>query len=630
MAAKAKPFDAGLIDDVGRRLASDLPVRRTLPAGGRLHIDRQLPFLVVHRLDDRDDRVSAARFVRGEAAYLVAPAGRKYHARVAALLTRIADEMVAVFGAFLIIEVWTGNETPNHVDELGKTPRPGFRVVVPRRDEEQPSVQRLVSTLGRIKVLRQPADVVLVPGGRLSPPGVTRLSPHFGTAKSPVKLIGVEVTPIHRDPQTDAEYPEITRALHRQLSAAFQQCAYEFALHQTTHRPRHYQSLGRRAIVRAVTTVDAQLAEIAAAFDLLMFVSPIDADRAWRVFRRHEGRRPPRFAYRPIDVDVPALKRKLYSVPIDRVEDPTLAAIFREKQRETSLELDLLTDRETDRFRYTGVALYGSVEPDMVTEARRILEALEPQNAGRSRSVGAEAFAERARQEIERYRRVLPEMGATVQIRDDTTSLVVSRGHLVVGSRMRFPVARVEALIQHEVGTHVTTYWNGSGQRLKLLASGLAGYSELQEGLAVLAEYLVAGLTPGRLRTLAGRVVAAHAVLDGAEFADTYGLLTQDHGFAGRPAFLMAMRVHRSGGFVKDAIYLRGLSKVVNYLAEGGRIDTLLVGKIAVEHVAVIEELQRRGVLTAAPLRPGYLDDPDTHYRLERLRGGLDLVRLAE
>jgi hypothetical protein len=140
----------------------------------------------------------------------------------------------------------------------------------------------------------------------------------------------------------------------------------------------------------------------------------------------------------------------------------------------------------------------------------------------------------------------------------------------------------------------------------------------------------VGGLTAARLRTLAARVLAAESVLDGASFVDTHRMLADDYGFLPRTAFQVATRVHRGGGLVKDAVYLRGLKRVVDYLAEGGRLETLLVGKISVDHTAVIEELQRRGVLVPPPLRPAYLDDPDTHYRLERLRQDPDLVSLAE
>ena len=47
------------------------------------------------------------------------------------------------------------------------------------------------------------------------------------------------------------------------------------------------------------------------------------------------------------------------------------------------------------------------------------------------------------------------------------------------------PRGRVEALLSHEVGVHLFTYFTGDAQGLRLFRSGLAGYDGLQEGLAV-------------------------------------------------------------------------------------------------------------------------------------------------
>lgn len=620
-----------LITQVARRVAANKPIRRTLPDGGRIHIDRQLPFLVVYRPPpDRPD-AGMANFVKGEASYLIAPAPRRHQRKVAALLEAVSAELVAVFGSFLLMELWSGPDDDGGLSGAGEAQRPQFRVVVARRDAESESVTRLVASLGGTRIHGRSGEVDLVPGGRMSPPDLPRLSRSMGTATSPIRLVGIEIRPVFRDRQTGDVFPVVARSLHRQLSRAMQRSAYEFAIHQTTHRPRHYQSLGRRAIVKAVTDVDRQLAQVASAFDLLLLVTPANASRAFRAFARRKASSPPLFRYRPLDVDPVDLKRALYRVPINRVEDPTLAAIFREKQRELSLELDLLSDRLTPRFLHTGAALYGDIEPSMLAEANLLLETLpSSRGTGNRRTMDSQAFAAAAQLEVDRYRTIDPTIGATVEIRDDITSLMVSRGRLLVGSEMRIPARRAEALIQHEVGTHIVTYWNGAAQRLRLLATGLAGHDELQEGLAVLAEYLVAGLTPARLRVLAARVVAAQSVVSGAEFIDTYRLLADGHGFSQRAAFQIATRVHRGGGLIKDAVYLRGLQRVVTYLAEGGRLDTLLVGKIAVKHVAVIEELQRRGVLTTPPLRPAYLDDPDTHYRLERLKDLTDLRSLTQ
>lgn len=174
-------------------------------------------------------------------------------------------------------------------------------------------------------------------------------------------------------------------------------------------------------------------------------------------------------------------------------------------------------------------------------------------------------------------------------------------------------------MLQHEVGTHLVTYYNGMQQPLRLLRTGLPGYDELQEGLAVLGEYLVGGLDTERLRVLAVRVVAAHAVIDGAEFVDTYRLMVQ-HGFSQHASFTIAARVHRGGGLVKDAMYLRGLLGILDLVASGSDFERLFLGKYAASHVPVIEELILRQVLTPMKFMPNYLQREDVRGRLVRLR----------
>src|SRR5690606_1067345 len=111
-----------------------------------------------------------------------------------------------------------------------------------------------------------------------------------------------------------------------------------------------------------------------------------------------------------------------------------------------------------------------------------------------------------------------PKLDATVSIKSDVVGLMVSKGQLIIGASFKTPVNRVEALIHHEVGTHILTFYNGKAQPLKQLSNGLADYDELQEGLAVFSEYLVGGLTKERLRLLAGRVIAAKSLIEGGDF----------------------------------------------------------------------------------------------------------------
>ncbi len=615
-----------LADTILDRIERGAQVRRQLPPNGRIHIDRQLPFLVLYRPHGGRADPLLRRLVSAEASYLIAPTDPASAAFVQKLVRRVAVTQAGVFGGYLIIEVWESRAVPDDSD----TAQPGFEIVVDKKLLRTPSVVELVRRLENVRILGRKAAVRTRSTGRLGPNGHGPIVPAAAAREANIHQAGIALDPVWRDAETGDEFPLVRRALVRQVSRSIQQAAFEFATEETSSRPLHYHALGRRAVVRAVREVDAQLASVAESFDLLLTVTPMNAEQAFRQFRRSKYTKPPRFEYRPHNVDPALLKRKLFDIRIERVEDPTLDLLFREKRAELELKLSLISDRLTPRFLPTSVALYGAVADELVKTARQLLDEVPDRSSGGGRRIGATAFAAAAEEQLKYYRSMDSSISPRVEIRDDISSLTVSSGNLLVGESMRIPASRVDALLHHEVGTHVVTYWNGLAQPLRLLGSGLARHDELQEGLAVFAEYLVGGLTPGRMHTLAARVLAADAVADGGDFLDVFRMLRNDVGLAARTSFLIAMRVVRGGGYVKDAAYLRGLQAVVDYVRAGGRIETLLVGKIAPEHTGVIEELQRREVLRPPPLRPRFLDHPDSHYRIERVRAGMELAKLVD
>jgi uncharacterized protein (TIGR02421 family) len=388
--------------------------------------------------------------------------------------------------------------------------------------------------------------------------------------------------------------------------------------------------LGRRAVVKAVWQVDAQLAEASSAFDFLLQVTPINAGAALRQFKASNCERVPDFQYLPIPVDPALLKRQLYQVPIESVEDPVLHRLFQQKQDELDRKITMLADRNTSRFLYGSLQLFGHVDDGLFALAHQILTQLEPSGPRhqQGRPINAEQFAERARSEFAYYRGIDPSFTADLRMSSSVVSLIASRGKLLISKRLCVPDTRVEPLLHHEVGTHLLTYFNGRAQPFRQLYSGLAGYDELQEGLAVLAEHLAGGLSRPRLRQLAARVVAARQMIDGASFVETFRYLNRRCGFTRRAAFTTTMRVYRGGGFTKDAVYLRGLNSMLDYVGQGGELEPLFVGKFAAEHIPIIKELQFRRVLRPPLLRPRYLEQPAAQARLQRLRGGATVLDL--
>jgi hypothetical protein len=107
-------------------------------------------------------------------------------------------------------------------------------------------------------------------------------------------------------------------------------------------------------------------------------------------------------------------------------------------------------------------------------------------------------------------------------------------------------------------------------------------------------------------------------------------LLRSDHGIPTKTAWSIASRVVVAGGSVKDAIYLRGISRILDALKEGIDLDVLFVGKLALDHIPLIQELLDREVLQPAWVRPRWLDVPGAQDRLDRLRAGATVLDLYE
>jgi hypothetical protein len=67
---------------------------------------------------------------------------------------------------------------------------------------------------------------------------------------------------------------------------------------------------------------------------------------------------------------------------------------------------------------------------------------------------------------------------------------------------------------------------------------------------------------------------------------------------------------------------------VLKYLEEGGELEPLLIGKIAIRHVPIIKELQVRQVLKPMPLIPRYFEQPLAMERLKKLKQGRNVLNL--
>jgi len=602
--------DAPLALDFGKRGE----LRQPIGNSGRIHIDRWLPFIVLHRSANPVASI-ARRVAVNSPAYLIWSPEEDGAAERA--LAAVAAAMHDKFGCVLVIAVEDAQWEP--VPE-GTQRLPAFEITVGAAGGTpvQRALDCLVEALGKIRIdLRKPTVAIRDAGSSLidlGGIGADRLS--------------MRIPQIHRVDKSTF-YPQLTRDLAVAVGDALLKAACAFMSAQGVAAPTHFRSLGRSAFLAAALDADKKLDKVARSFDFLLSVSPINSRDAMERFFAGGGDEAPKFRYRPLTVDPDAAKRDLYAVDLSIIEDPLLERLLSEKRQEIDHQLTMLSTRNTAAFQAASLLQYGTVGSQLLADARAILARPKPSKSSGD-VVGALEVADAARELVARYQTVDNRFDAAIEIRDDVGSLLVSGRTLMIASNTAMLRSRVEALLSHEISVHLLTHFNGAAQGLTVFRTGLANYEGVQEGLGVFAEWAVGGLSAARMRLLAGRVVAVDAMLDGAEFVEVYRTLVDNHGLRRKAAFDVTTRVFRSGGFAKDLIYLKGFQDVIGLVAQGASLDPFWIGKISRDHIDEIEELIQRNLVQPPLFRPEFLQREDVRGRIEGLRGQSSLAGILD
>lgn len=616
MAARQGPAAAPPAPAVG----GDAPIRHRLAGGGRAHVDRALPFLIVNRGGGPDSL--AARVAAISPTYVLWPGPGDDEA--VAAIEAIAAAAHADHRRVLLVSLYDLPRDLSLDADLPKLEAFTARLSASGDAPAQAAAKRLAQALEKIEIDLRTCCVEHVSEAWFES-GVESLVERLPW----LSHISLGLPQTYRVPGQDEIYPQLLHELEIGMFDALLQASHAFLAEISPDPPRSHRALGRRSFIAAARSVDTKLLRISTSFDFLLSVSPINSEAAYGKFKGDKFETAPAFRYRPLTVDPDLAKRALYAIDLRRVEDPVLEQLFTEKRRELDQQLTMLSCRNSGDFRYVSLTLYGPVEPELLASAREILDTIPPDRR-LGEAIGADLVRKAARALIADYRKANPRFNGRVAVRQDIPAgLMVSGRTLMIAQATRMPRNRLDALLQHEVSIHLLTHVNGDSQGLKIFRTGLAGYEGVQEGLGVFAECAVGGLTAARLRLLAARVAVVDAMIAGAEFIEAFRLL-RAYGFGSRMAFNVAARVYRSGGLSKDAVYLRGFIQVLDLLKRGSDLAPFWFGKIAARHVPVIEELAARGLLQKPRTLPQFLARPEARARIERMRSAPALSHLIE
>ena len=293
-------------------------------------------------------------------------------------------------------------------------------------------------------------------------------------------------------------------------------------------------------------------------------------------------------------------------------EDAPLMDLVRRSVSSTLGFARALSDRSADAITSYGTAEYGSPTKDLIARAEEVLAgpAVTAVADDEEPTIDAVGLAGVVEQVLGR----LGVEGWTAVVRDHMSArMAVASAAREVRIRADATVTptQLRGLVVHEVGTHVLRADEGARQPLQMLARGLPGYLETEEGLATHHEAQV-DPRPARLRTFALRVLAADAALHGG-FADVMARLT-DH-TSPAAAFPIGLRAKRGmadltvpGSPLKDVVYLRGLLSVGAHLAAHPDDHALLMaGKLGLGDLDTARALQAEGLLSVPAPRVQHL-----------------------
>lgn len=341
---------------------------------------------------------------------------------------------------------------------------------------------------------------------------------------------------------------------------------------------------------RKLKSLDEKVSELDEQIKLLSSLNPRNLLEQKDLFFSHPDYMP-RFSYRTMDLDIEKLRRDIKRLP---VVSHTLFPLFEKKIQELSQKLDLIEARETEDFSRASEILFGKANQALYRDAVEFLQ----KHSGGEPDTSIEFDAKGAAAVVDKFCKKNTLGHWTISIIEDSVAdmQVIKKGKVLIRKDARFTKNRLDALLVHEIGTHVFRFENGKRQQFRLFERGTAGYLETEEGLAVYNQNQL-GLNLGEKFLTPALLVVAIFLAKKMGFRELFEILQQTYSLSDEGAWKLCVKAKRGtadqskpGAFTKDLAYFKGERAVEKFLESGGEIRDLYVGKIAIADLKLLKD----------------------------------------
>jgi len=358
---------------------------------------------------------------------------------------------------------------------------------------------------------------------------------------------------------------------------------------------------------KIILNIDNKICSINEKIGLLSRLKPINMDEEKKSFLKNPAHSP-QFIYKKIDMNVDYLINDLKKIP-RRVNHP-LMPLYLNKIEEINNKLLLIKHVGEPTLLEYGYKIFGEVTDTQYQQAVKFLKTSEF-SPDTSKKLKTDEIARRtekflAEKKLTKWKiKILETSASGMQINKKNT--------IFINKQSKITAYRFQALLAHEVETHIYRLENGRLQKYRLFEQGTANYLTTEEGLAIHNQNKL-GLPLGNkyLRPAINVISIYHA--NKMSFVELFHHLKDTMKIDDNKAWWICVRVKRGlqdtnqpGALTKDLAYFTGQQMITKLINDKGinEIKKLYIGKIGISDLKYLGDIRQWGLKYLPP----YLSD---------------------
>ncbi len=340
-------------------------------------------------------------------------------------------------------------------------------------------------------------------------------------------------------------------------------------------------------------SVDEKVCELDEKVHLLSFINPQNILEQKALFLENPEFSP-QFLYRMCDTPFTHIRRELKKIPeVNHVMYP----LFAKKIEELGIKLDLLQSIGSKAFGSVSAQLFGDVSEHTYRSALKFLK----QNREYNRPEEGDLLDTNAAiKAIEQFLKRYKLSHWKIKFLSNAISdIQITKRHVILLKKgARFRANRLQAVLVHEIGTHIFRFENGKSQPFRIFERGTAGYLKTEEGLAIWNQNQLK-LDLGYKFLKPAYFIVALYLGKKMGFCELFHFMKDTYDFSDNRAWKICVKVKRGltdtsqkQVFTKDSLYFRGNQEIERFIEQGKDIKDLYVGKIRTGDLKVVQQIE--------------------------------------